>query len=79
MAQRRRTSLIESLLNIGSGFVVALCVWEFIIEPVFGIEKDFVQNLGITTIFTSISICRSYAWRRGFNWLERKGYGNSGK
>jgi len=69
--QSRRVSLIESCLNVGSGFVVALTVWEVVIEPVFGIDKDFRENLCITAIFTVVSIVRGYLWRRLFNRRER--------
>ena len=67
MPQSRKMSMFESCCNVGSGFVCALIVWECIIEPVFNIEKSFTENLGITLIFTSISVTRGYIWRRLFN------------
>lgn len=67
MTQTRKMSLVESCCNIAVGFVVAMLTWEFVIEPVFNIEKSYVDNLGITTIFTVISLARSYVLRRIFN------------
>lgn len=67
MSQRKAISLLESCLNVGSGFVLSLIVWEFVIEPLFGIEKSLRENIGITGIFTVISIVRGYIWRRLFN------------
>ena len=67
MTQRKATSLLEVCLNVGSGFVISLCVWEFIVEPLFGIEKNLLDNIGITAIFTVVSIARGYVFRRVFN------------
>jgi hypothetical protein len=72
--QSRTRSLVEQLLNIGSGFLVSLCVWEFIVKPVWEIDTSFAENLTITCLFTVVSIVRSYAWRRLFNRLDNKNY-----
>jgi len=64
--QSRQHSIIESICNVASGFVISLAVWEFVIEPLFGIEKRLLDNIGITGIFTVISIARGYIWRRLF-------------
>lgn len=61
-------SLIEQVLSVGSGFVVALFVWLFLIVPVYGIEVTMLDNLAITAIFTVVSVIRGYIWRRVFNW-----------
>lgn len=58
---------MESLLNVGSGFIVSLLLWSFIIVPVYEIEVTMTQNLEITAIFTVISVIRGYVWRRVFN------------
>jgi len=68
MKQTRLMSLLEVLLNIGSGFIVAMLVWHFIIPEFFPRMAGPVgENLVVTTIFTVISITRSYIWRRLFN------------
>ena len=63
--QSRLESAIEAGVNIGSGFLVALVVW-FFIAPLYGYEITFVDNIGLTSIFTVVSITRSYIWRRFF-------------
>ena len=59
--------MIEIICNVASGFILAILIWEFIIEPVYGIEKSFSENFGITGIFTGFAILRGYLWRRIFN------------
>lgn len=72
--QSRTRSLIEQLLNTGTGFVMSLAVWEFIVKPVWRIETSFIQNFEITVLFTVVSVVRSYTWRRLFNQLDYKNY-----
>jgi len=69
--QSRLGSLIEQLLNTGSGFVLSLLTWEFIVKPVWHIQTNFAENLTITLLFTVISIARGYVVRRFFNWLHK--------
>lgn len=57
-------SLIESLLNIGSGFVISMAMWTFVVVPLFAIPITAGQSFWITAIFTVTSVIRSYAWRR---------------
>ena len=68
--QSKLSSLMESLLNVGSGFFVSLLLWSFVIVPLYGIEVTVIQNLEITAIFTVISVIRGYIWRRVFNRLQ---------
>ena len=65
--QSRKHSLIESCCNVGSGFLLSMLIWEVVVEPLFGIEKKLIDNIGITLIFTIASLIRGYAWRRIFN------------
>lgn len=65
--QSRTESLIESCLNVGSGFLVALVVWAYIVKPLFDIHVSPTENVLITLIFTVVSVVRGYAWRRWFN------------
>lgn len=78
--QSRWESLIEASLNTASGFVVSLIVWRWIVAPMMHLPLDMASNLVITSIFTVVSILRSYVWRRFFNaeihkavtgWLSR--------
>jgi hypothetical protein len=68
--QTRKQSLIEASLNIGSGFILSMCVYQLVM-PMFGYPVTLVDNLGITSIFTVVSVVRSYVWRRIFNAKHR--------
>lgn len=64
--QTRLQSFIEACINTFLGFVITLACVPFI-YPIFGHSFTFTQNLGITAIFTVISIIRGYAVRRWAN------------
>lgn len=66
MTQSRLSSLVEASLNIGSGFILSLVIWQTI-GPLFGYVVTMHDNLAITSIFTGASLARSYVWRRYFN------------
>jgi low affinity Fe/Cu permease len=66
MGQTKLVSLIEQLLNVASGFVLSVLVWQMV-GPLFGYEVTIASNLGITSIFTVVSVIRGYIWRRFFN------------
>ena len=68
--QTKLQSLLESCLNIGSGFVISLIVWSYLVVPVWGLQVDMVDNLNITALFTVVSVVRSYLWRRFFNFVH---------
>lgn len=65
--QTRKQSLIESCVNVFIGYLVAL-VAQMTVFPLMGIEVSVEQNLTIGLIFTVVSLARSYAVRRAFNW-----------
>lgn len=65
--QSRRMSLVEQLCNVASGIVTAVVVGQ-IIYPMFGYSVTVADNLGLTAIFTAVSVVRGYVWRRVFNW-----------
>jgi hypothetical protein len=65
--QSRVESLLEASLNTASGFLIALIVWRWVVAPLFGLPLDMASNLGVTSIFTVVSVVRSYVWRRFFN------------
>jgi phosphate/sulfate permease len=69
MRQRRATSLIESILNCVIGVGVATA-GQIIIFPFFDIHVSLFDTGLIALIFTGISIVRSYALRRLFEWLR---------
>lgn len=65
--QTKLESFLESCLNVGSGFILALIVWKFVVVPVWGFTVSTADNLVITGLFTALSIARGYVWRRIFN------------
>ena len=65
--QSRIESLLESGTSTTIGFVVALLTWQFVVAPVYHYEPTVMENLGITSIFTVVSLTRQYFVRRFFN------------
>jgi hypothetical protein len=64
--QTKAQSILEATLNIGSGFILSVIVWQ-ILANYMGIPMPIGDNLFITSIFTIVSLIRSYVWRRYFN------------
>jgi hypothetical protein len=62
-------SLVEALTNVAAGFGLAVLT-QMMIFPLFGLGVSLVQNLQIGAIFTAVSILRSYALRRLFEWIR---------
>jgi hypothetical protein len=65
MNQSPLVSKIEVLLNIGSGFFLSIVVWQ-LLAHVLGIPMPISTNFLITSVFTVVSLLRSYFWRRFF-------------
>ena len=63
--QSRRRSLIEAITNVVVGYVLAVMT-QIIIFPWFGLRADLGEALAIGSVFTGISLIRSYALRRLF-------------
>ncbi len=66
MQQTRLGSLIESVMNVVIGYVVAILSQLFIF-PFFDIHVSLAVNLQIAAWFTFVSLVRSYVIRRWFN------------
>ncbi|OJJ21101.1 hypothetical protein BKI52_11055 [marine bacterium AO1-C] len=64
--QTKRQSLVETLLNVGIGFVITMVSF-YIVFPVLGIESNPAKNTLLTIYFTILSIARNYFLRRHFN------------
>ena len=55
-------------MNTGSGFILAMLVWAFIIPLIFPrMAGPVEENMVVTAIFTVVSVLRSFTWRRLFN------------
>lgn len=67
MQQTKLESLIEQIINVGSGFFIALLTWILIVKPVWNIDVNMFDNFLITILFTFISVIRGFFWRRFFN------------
>lgn len=65
-------SALESAVNIGSGFIIAMVIWQFIAPLLFGYSITLVENFWLTSLFTTVSVVRSYLWRRFFNGAQRR-------
>lgn len=68
MKQSRLESILEQMMSVGSGFLLSLCVWKFMVVPLMEHGHIYYNDsLAITMIFTLISVIRGYFWRRCFN------------
>lgn len=66
MAQSRRGSALESVINVLIGYGVA--VWaQLLIFPLFGVKLPIGDNMLIAVLFTAVSLVRSYCIRRVMN------------
>jgi len=65
--QSRTMSLIEALANVLIGYGVAVAT-QMMVFPLFDLNASLDQNLAIGLIFTVVTLVRSYALRRVFNW-----------
>ena len=55
-------SLIESFIDVGSGFILAILIQIFIF-PLFELHPTIIDSINIALIFTLVSITRSWLWR----------------
>ena len=58
-------SLIESFIDVGSGYILAVLI-QLLVFPVFGLYPTIFDSMGIALIFTVVSITRSWLWRLVF-------------
>jgi hypothetical protein len=69
MTQTRWQSLHETIASTAIGFAVSWAATPPILA-MFGIEVGGTQSLGITAVFTVLSLARGWVVRRGFNHLH---------
>lgn len=67
--QSRRLSWVEAGANVAVGYAISV-VATAVVLPAFGYRVSGTDALGISAIFTIISLLRSYALRRLFNWIS---------
>ena len=64
MNQTKLESAVEVFFNYGSGFVIALATYAYIVLPSTWLKTS---PFWVTVLFTFISVFRSFLWRRFFN------------
>ena len=66
MSQSKQHSMAEAVANVVIGYVIMVAA-QTVIFPRFGIHVEFGTNLKIGLSFLGVSLVRSYALRRLFN------------
>ena len=66
MKQSKLQSLVESVVTVGSGLIVAVII-QLLIFPLYDIEITLFENIQLAIIFTVSSIIRIYFIRRCFS------------
>lgn len=64
--QSKLHSLFEILLNVFTGFIIAV-ITQYFVYPMYGIETTVFENMQLAGIFIAASIIRGYIWRRFWN------------
>ena len=59
------SDIIESIIDVGSGFLLAIVI-QLLIFPLFDLYPSILDSMGIALIFTVVSMTRSALWRRYF-------------
>ena len=86
-AQSKRHSILEVLLNIFSGMLIAFTISQLAhifqediqkyIWSGFIWELSAGSNIIMTVVLTAVSMVRSYVWRRFFNKIQLDAYKRS--
>lgn len=61
--------IFESVIDVGSGFLLAIIV-QLIVFPLFDLHPSIFDSIGIALIFTIVSMIRSALWRRYFRTIR---------
>src|ERR1700685_3656967 len=69
MKQSKLMSWVETCLNTGIGFVIAIAT-QILVFPLFGYSPPLSTNFKIALIFTVVSIMRGFVLRRVFEFLH---------
>ncbi len=72
MKQSHRMSLIEAMANVVVGFGLAIAT-QIAVFPLFGLQASLGDNLALGSVFTAISLARSFALRRLFEAIRVRG------
>ena len=66
--QSRLMSAVEASFNVLIGYLVSVLA-NILILPLFGYDVTIADSFAIGLAFTAVSLVRSYAIRRIFNWF----------
>ncbi|MDQ2139552.1 hypothetical protein RBI14_15410 [Alcaligenaceae bacterium B3P038] len=66
--QSKRSSAVEAVVNVAIGLMVSMAA-NAVVFPLYGFQPSLADNVGITLIYTAISLVCSYYLRRAFNWF----------
>ena len=69
--QSMRGSMIEAWTNIAIGFGINYCA-NLVVLPIAGLDVTMGGAFLIGVIFTAISVVRSFAIRRFYNWRDNR-------
>lgn len=69
--QTRRQTITEVVVTTAVAFVISAAIQQWVATPMFHLNTNHAQNLGITVLFTVVSLVRGYIFRRFFNWYHR--------
>jgi len=64
-------SLIESIIDITSGLILAIIIQLTIFPTFFNLHPNIIESIHIALIFTGVSILRSWCWRLFFKRKEK--------
>ena len=67
--QSRLMSAVEATANVAVGYGIAV-ITQVMVFPLFGLNASLIENLILGSIFTIVSLIRSYTLRRMFNALR---------
>ncbi len=67
--QNKRWSIIETIINVLSGFAIAQLLILYML-PLWEIQVTIHDSLEISAVFTLISLFRGYVCRRIFNYFS---------
>ena len=64
-----KKTLLETVIDIGSGFLLAVLI-QILIFPYFDLHPTIFESIEIAVIFTVLSMTRSWLWRMYFRFRD---------
>ena len=71
MRQTRAMSLVEAVVNVVVGYVLAIAT-QIVVFPFFGLHTTLAQNMAMGGAFSIVSMIRAFALRRVFEALRTR-------